>query len=620
MTMRRLLTLLLPLVVLSGCRLFGLAPIPCTEDECPAGMSCVEGACRFGDAPPPPPDDGGDPPPPDDGGDPPPPPPEDGGEPAEDAGPPDDGGDPPPPDDAGQPNDDGGVVVAVPPGAGDLVITEISPGTTALPASEWIELRNTTSSLLDLDGVQVRNDALGVIALTGELAAGAALVVGAAADEAGAAPDQTYASPELGASGRLTIERNSAELDAVDYGPDLGLPVEGSSWQLNPGGDGSDPFDWCLGTGAYGGAGHLGSPRAANAACPTFDVVTTPQLQDATDIAPASDGDLVEVRGLRVTFLGGTDIFVQDPNITGAFSGVRVVAPDVSGLAARGDEVTVRGTYRDDGTLGTHLELERIVTTTINAGVPAAVAINTATVDPDLEGVLVTVGGFKGVFNTSTGGTRLTLDAGAGFTLGSLAVGQLHFTPSPAVGDFTFFRDITGVVAVSEGALRVQMRDSGDLDRLVAVRDDESTCPALTPQASGVLNQPFPVGDVCNAGFTFNGSCYAIVIGLNQNFREARSFCHNSGGHLAVITTQAEEDAINAQINGQGLYWIGTCDDPNEGTFRWVNGEAFSFESFSGAPPANAGNDCVESNEFGWFDDVCTNTGNFLCEWTYVAP
>ena len=62
------------------------------------------------------------------------------------------------------------------------------------------------------------------------------------------------------------------------------------------------------------------------------------------------------------------------------------------------------------------------------------------------------------------------------------------------------------------------------------------------------------------------------------------------GGHLATITSAAENVAVSSF--GTGRYWIGATDDANDtdSVFTWVTGEAWSYTNFAlGEPDDDAG-------------------------------
>jgi len=91
----------------------------------------------------------------------------------------------------------------------------------------------------------------------------------------------------------------------------------------------------------------------------------------------------------------------------------------------------------------------------------------------------------------------------------------------------------------------------------------------------------------------YNGSRYEVYI-VDDAISErtvwtyAKTFAESVGGHLATITSQEEQDAINAMITTQVEgYWIGGTDEVSEGNWKWVTGEPFSYENWASNQPDN---------------------------------
>ena len=89
---------------------------------------------------------------------------------------------------------------------------------------------------------------------------------------------------------------------------------------------------------------------------------------------------------------------------------------------------------------------------------------------------------------------------------------------------------------------------------------------------------------------TFQGKEYEWVKTLSTQ-ADAQSYAEDAGGHLVVINSQAENDFIFDLIqsdtssnlgqasDGGGIsyVWLGADDSSQEGTWRWVNGDAWSY-------------------------------------------
>jgi len=103
---------------------------------------------------------------------------------------------------------------------------------------------------------------------------------------------------------------------------------------------------------------------------------------------------------------------------------------------------------------------------------------------------------------------------------------------------------------------------------------------------------------------------------------EAKARCEEMGGHLAVITSVTEQNAINSLIkNGKrSYYWIGLTDEAKEGTFKWITGENFKYTNWrtSTDEPNNgngSGEDYVHVCSDGlWNDNTAGTLMGFICE------
>ena len=98
----------------------------------------------------------------------------------------------------------------------------------------------------------------------------------------------------------------------------------------------------------------------------------------------------------------------------------------------------------------------------------------------------------------------------------------------------------------------------------------------------------------------FNGHTYEFVAAA-RTWQDASSYAQGQGGHLAVITSAAENNAIiqaaladtslvssapTANDGGGAKYlWLGATDLVVEGRFAWVTGESFSLYSAWAAGP-----------------------------------
>jgi hypothetical protein len=122
-------------------------------------------------------------------------------------------------------------------------------------------------------------------------------------------------------------------------------------------------------------------------------------------------------------------------------------------------------------------------------------------------------------------------------------------------------------------------------------------------------------------GFTnqqnYNGHSYYRSTG-SATWTTARSNCVSMGGYLVTITTSGEQSFIfNIWPSG----WIGLTDEVNEGTWRWVTGETYSYTNWNSGEPNNAGNeDYVQFVSNGRWNDLPNNVSlPYVLEFNYVV-
>lgn len=122
-------------------------------------------------------------------------------------------------------------------------------------------------------------------------------------------------------------------------------------------------------------------------------------------------------------------------------------------------------------------------------------------------------------------------------------------------------------------------------------------------------------------GFTnqqnYNGHSYYRSTG-SAFWSAARTACTNMGGYLVTVTSAAENNFIfNLWPSG----WIGLTDEVNEGVWRWVTGETYSYSSWNGGEPNNAGNeDYVQFVGGGKWNDLPNNVAlPYVIEFDYIV-
>ena len=108
-----------------------------------------------------------------------------------------------------------------------------------------------------------------------------------------------------------------------------------------------------------------------------------------------------------------------------------------------------------------------------------------------------------------------------------------------------------------------------------------------------------------------------------MTWQEAKAFCETWGGHLATITSQAEDEFVWSNLAsaapGYGT-WLGATDEIIEGEWAWVTGEPWSYTNWDSGEPNNF--DGIEHYLHYWFypywndmnKDGWGNSHSTLCE------
>jgi|GEM_PF-3995270 len=103
--------------------------------------------------------------------------------------------------------------------------------------------------------------------------------------------------------------------------------------------------------------------------------------------------------------------------------------------------------------------------------------------------------------------------------------------------------------------------------------------------------QTFTAWDPASGG---NGHFYAVTPAA-MNWTQAEAFAVSMGGHLASVTSAAEQGFIEATFLTGGLaqspLWIGLTDQTAEGTWLWTTGEPFGYTQWHSGEPDNSAGD-----------------------------
>lgn len=145
------------------------------------------------------------------------------------------------------------------------------------------------------------------------------------------------------------------------------------------------------------------------------------------------------------------------------------------------------------------------------------------------------------------------------------------------------------------------------------------------------------VGAIESDALYYNGHYYKIFE-KGMIWDEAKAYCESIGGHLATITSDAEQMVVNRLLikANRNSYWLG-AERNIDGEFLWITGEVFCYYNFAKNQPDNYMNEnalMVYRNEnplatsaLGQWNDLNKNgtcydesffgleNFGFICEW-----
>ena len=113
---------------------------------------------------------------------------------------------------------------------------------------------------------------------------------------------------------------------------------------------------------------------------------------------------------------------------------------------------------------------------------------------------------------------------------------------------------------------------------------------------------------------SLNGSLYYCSTSPAAS-TSATNIAESNGGHLAVITSQEENDLLSSFLVTQCAL-IGLSDSNSEGNFQWANGAPLEYTDWAyGQPNNDNGNqDCAVLCSDGWYDSHCEIAYEFIME------
>ena len=107
-----------------------------------------------------------------------------------------------------------------------------------------------------------------------------------------------------------------------------------------------------------------------------------------------------------------------------------------------------------------------------------------------------------------------------------------------------------------------------------------------------------------------------------KTWKDAKKACQAIGGHLAT-STSAEKNEFLASLADGATVWLGGTDAQEEGNWKWVTGEEWSYTNWY---PGNPDNAYAEGQHYlvlnyktkgKWDDSGAASTRGYICEFDY---
>ncbi|XP_039397349.1 C-type lectin domain family 4 member F-like [Mauremys reevesii] len=164
-----------------------------------------------------------------------------------------------------------------------------------------------------------------------------------------------------------------------------------------------------------------------------------------------------------------------------------------------------------------------------------------------------------------------------------------------------------GNVSAAYGEIQVQ------LDNVSAARAPVQGC------CSDVLTK-------LSRGWRFYGGNLYYFSQERKSWDEAERFCVSQDSHLTSVSSQAEQEFLSNETQGQD-HWIGLTDLGTEGSWHWADGTEYRADASRGFWAENQPDnwdqgiggreDCVHIHPINrnfWNDANCTEPSRWICK------
>ncbi len=171
-----------------------------------------------------------------------------------------------------------------------------------------------------------------------------------------------------------------------------------------------------------------------------------------------------------------------------------------------------------------------------------------------------------------------------------------------------------------------RLSKAGKLDQAIAIKKFAESMPeAVLRKTESIGHARKPV--IPKFAVAWNGNKYA-AFSEPCRWSDAKKACDDRGGHLVIIETQEEQNALVDMMARAGMQrqrvWIGATDEAQEGAWKWVDGSPLAFKNWSPLQPDNAFGgehhaEMTAENGGQWNDTQQDRLRWFICEWEGFA-
>lgn len=169
----------------------------------------------------------------------------------------------------------------------------------------------------------------------------------------------------------------------------------------------------------------------------------------------------------------------------------------------------------------------------------------------------------------------------------------------------------------------VDIKDNALLKRYLAGWDVEFVSYGLDGSGSQNVDKDKNIPD---DAVRYDGNGHYYYIFEADSWIEANAWCKKNGGHLATLTSEAENKFAYEYMKSLKIddAFFGLTDEETEGVWKWVTGEAFDYSNWDSGQPDNRWGE----QHYAWFNDGAPNYiwddtddhgGYYICEWDAVV-